>query len=446
MTHKKGVWFKDYFSDTKMLQMTELDAILQTHGVTKEALKCVVDEGHRNEIAKAIGDSWESLATFIGISNVEVGDIKGKYREPLDRRLAMMRRWHELWGEEATYLRLVEGLRQIGRRDLIDHCLQCLVCIWQPATGSKINNRSTITNSCEVVFLIMNIALVVTAFSVLVLLITVFPKQPTPSLQIVSNSTTSTEQSLAKNITSSPQTINLKVYDHRILRNCSLPENDLPIIHPLFVGRENDMNQVLHKVATAHIVNINGAPGFGKSTLAIHIGYEIVKNGTSVQYINIEDKVFSMVNQISEGKAIVPKFSINTDVYQVPHDSLIKHSGSSLHLSRSQIHNQRSISENPFEELQRWSETIKCISVLILDNCDDILVTTFRHEFLSLIKSLVIKSNFKLHIIIVSREKLLYLDSFDFWTVGELSQSASVQMLDKLAPAIDNKSLTVYSC
>jgi hypothetical protein len=25
--------------------------------------------------------------------------------------IAMMRRWHELWGSEATYLRLVEGLR-----------------------------------------------------------------------------------------------------------------------------------------------------------------------------------------------------------------------------------------------------------------------------------------------------------------------------------------------
>ena len=34
----------------------------------------------------------------------------------------MMRTWYKLLGEEATYVKLVAGLRQIGRRDLID-CL-----------------------------------------------------------------------------------------------------------------------------------------------------------------------------------------------------------------------------------------------------------------------------------------------------------------------------------
>ena len=66
------------------------------------------------------------------------------------------------------------------------------------------------------------------------------------------------------------------------MSDCSSPESDLPIFHPLFVGRENNVHQILLKVARAHIVNINGAPGFGKSTLAIHVGYEVVKNGTSV--------------------------------------------------------------------------------------------------------------------------------------------------------------------
>ena len=96
----------------------------QTFGIRKETLKCVVSDKHRNEIAKRVGDAWESLATFIGVSNVDVDDIKEKYVQPLDRRLAMMRRWHELWGSEATYQRLVEGLRQIGRRDLIEFLKQ----------------------------------------------------------------------------------------------------------------------------------------------------------------------------------------------------------------------------------------------------------------------------------------------------------------------------------
>ena len=64
--------------------------------------------------------------------------------------------------------------------------------------------------------------------------------------------------------------------DRASSRNCTaVSESNLPIIHPLFVGRENDMHQVLRKVARVYIVNINGAPGFRKSTLAIHVGYQI---------------------------------------------------------------------------------------------------------------------------------------------------------------------------
>ena len=50
------------------------------------------------------------------------------------------------------------------------------------------------------------------------------------------------------------------------------------------MGRENNVHAVSNKVAQTHIVNVNGAhqAWVGKSTLAIHVGYELVKNGTSV--------------------------------------------------------------------------------------------------------------------------------------------------------------------
>ena len=56
-------------------------------------------------MAKGIGGERESLATFIGIPPGDIDEIKDEYRKPLDR-LAMMRRWHELWGKEAAYLKL----------------------------------------------------------------------------------------------------------------------------------------------------------------------------------------------------------------------------------------------------------------------------------------------------------------------------------------------------
>ena len=54
------------------------------------------------------------------------------------------------------------------------------------------------------------------------------------------------------------------------------------------------------------------------------------------------------------------------------------------------------------DELRDWSETVECTTILILDNCDDILADSFRKEFIGLIELLVKKSLHNLHIIVVS--------------------------------------------
>ena len=412
--------------------MAQLDALLKTYGVKRETLKRVVSEKHRNTLAQGVGGDWESLATFIGVPRGDIDDIKDEYRKPLDRRLAMMRRWHELWGEEATYLLFVEGLRQIGRRDLIQNVLND--CKSHDQLSSLVNKASH-----------KDIPLMVVI--VIVFLLTIMIMSTIKPRDSVSHGHINTTRIEHVNYLSDFHVQTIK-YDHKAQINCSnSPESDLPIIHPLFVGRENDMHQVLRRVATAHIVNINGAPGFGKSTLAIHVGYEIFKNGTSVRYVNVEDKLFYY--QCKSNKKATPTSDSNANVTVAQTHkssrSLTKLSRSSLSISRSQSLELSSQNENLFDELQRWSETIKCNNVLILDNCDDILISNFRQKFLKLINVLVKKSNFKLHIIIVSRERLLFLDSFDYWTVRELNQSASVELLDRIAPAIDNQSLNTVA-
>jgi archaellum biogenesis ATPase FlaH len=411
----------------------------QTFGISKETLKCVVSDKHRNEIAKRVGGTWESLATFIGVTSGEVDDIKEKYVEPLDRRLAMMRRWHELWGSEATYLRLVEGLRQIGRRDLIE-LIDQNTQLWPSASGMKTLLKFQTSNFLRLFLESIKIKDKSTIASLIVIIIMILFVGAQVLIEQRSNYNNTDQQCLAKNITHRYHS-KIVAFNHQKVRDCNSPESDLPTIHPLFVGRENDVHQVLLRVARAHVVNINGAPGFGKSTLAIHVGYEIVKNGTSVRYINIEDKMFSIVNhwKRSKGKA-KHKFSSN-DVHPVQTKSLIKPSRLLLPATSSDHEILRSKNRNLLDELQRWSEAMKCTNVLILDNCDDILIGEYRQEFLSLIETLIMKSHLKLHIIIVSRERLLYLDSFDCWTVGELNLLASIKLLDKIAPAIDNETL-----
>ena len=91
---------------------------LASKGVTKEELNKAINLEHRNEIAIKIGKDWETLATCIGIAPQEVFDLKETY--PKDQRLGMMNRWEELYGSEATYLKLIEGLEQTGRRSLTD--------------------------------------------------------------------------------------------------------------------------------------------------------------------------------------------------------------------------------------------------------------------------------------------------------------------------------------
>ena len=67
------------------------------------------------------------------------------------------------------------------------------------------------------------------------------------------------------------------------------PSNMLPVIleGEVFVGRESEW-ELTGKIENSTIVSIVGPPGFGKSTLAIHVGHEITeKGGIAVHYADL---------------------------------------------------------------------------------------------------------------------------------------------------------------
>ena len=105
-----------------------LDELLAARGLSRESLeRRVVTEEHRHKIAQDIGADWETLASYMGVPAQDVDDIKdSEHTQPVYRRLALMRRWHQLYGSEATYLKLINGLIQVGRRDLIESLLSNL--------------------------------------------------------------------------------------------------------------------------------------------------------------------------------------------------------------------------------------------------------------------------------------------------------------------------------
>ena len=203
---------------------------------------------------------------------------------------------------------------------------------------------------------------------------------------------------------------------------------------------------MISMMASAHIININGAPGIGKSTLAIQVGYKVmIENGTSVRYINMNEKL-SLFKTMIKPKKRVDHMLVH---HQYSEQIRSREMRSVIEVSMQIILNYESVSNDEthyngfIEELQIWSDSIHCPTILILDNCDDILASSSRDNLVSLIYSLINRSHFNLHVIIVSTEKLLLLKSFNRWTVPGLSQSASELLLGHFVAPISSTALIV---
>lgn len=449
---------RGYDPELRSYIIKNMDSFLASKGVVREQLNKRVLEDHRNTIAIEIGKYWETLATFIGVPPHEVHDIIEVYPpenpniSPSDRRLALMRRWDELYGSEATYLKLVQGLEQIGKRDISE----LLIVLAQttvaepprdqqdPRPHSHFLNCSN-WNSCSrkfacfigIVFALMVIVSVLGAGT---------RKYFFGYYNIVPKNYESTYKgSHTKTLSeSSHDLIQSSANPKQSSTWCNsgdIPESDLPVLLGPFVGRDHDLSEVTNKAQNVHIVNINGAPGFGKSFLGMHLGYKIVKNGTPVRYVNIEDKLVHFQTPTEAEQKLDSGF--NRDDYDFHHEPVWLKTTTALTKARftltmpvSSDSALESEKTPVFEDLLKWSKILNCTTFLILDNCDDILSSSIRNDFFRQVNLLIESSRHNLHIILVSQEKLVLLDFFDSWTVKELGEDASIELLETLAPGI----------
>ena len=436
-----------------------MDAFLAGRSVTKEQLNKRLLADDRNAIAVKLGRDWESLATFIGVPPQEVYDIIEVYPpenpnvSPRDRRLALMRRWEELYGSEATYLKLIQGLEQIGRRDLSEELVKLAQTTRvKPPHPLKVHspdlhflNWITHSNMTRKACLYVGIPLAIMV--VLTVLGTGIAKYIYGDYNLVPENYESTYKG-NRSKTLSESSHNLILSSFSTKHNSTwcvsgdIPESDLPLLSGPFVGRDLDLGEVTKMAMKVHIININGAPGFGKSFLSMHTGYEIIKNGTPVRYINIEDKLAHIQTQTQTEQKSDSGF--NKDDYDFRHEPVWLKTTTALTKAMKFTLTVPLSSESPsgsektplFEDLLKWSENLNCTTVLILDNCDDILSSSVRNNFFSQVNLLIKSSQHNLHIILVSQEKLILLDWFDSWTVQELSKNASIELLETLAPGI----------
>ena len=183
-----------------------------------------------------------------------------------------------------------------------------------------------------------------------------------------------------------------------------------------FVGRQRDVESVTAKLhySSTHIINIHGPPAFGKSTLAIRIGYKLVAIDISVRYIDTLEH--------GQLQLAVSHTSASTDSKQT---GLKKHTGQ----------NERQGSNRHAYDLLNWAQNLQNDTVLILDNCDGILNSRLRDSFINLIKKL---PSDKLKLIVTSQERLFLLDGFESWPVSKLDAKASEELLEQIVHNISS--------
>ena len=180
----------------------------------------------------------------------------------------------------------------------------------------------------------------------------------------------------------------------------------LPYPFENFVGREEDLKQVVQLLdfqndpvvsADTRIVSLIGSPGFGKSTLAIHVGHEMVKQGVNVHYVDVSD------------------FPDGQSVKQILAEKVIE----SSHIFSKSIN---------FNRLLRWAREHYQNSLLMLDNCDKVLHDQ-REEFQIALQRLV-ESSRQVKILVTSRREVVVDPYSKTYSVHELTSKASQQLLE----------------
>ena len=429
-----------------MIKLKCLSNLIKEHGLTEDDLNQPIKPEHCDTIAIQVGQDWDNLATAIGFEKNEVDDIKEEYhhQEPKNRRISLLRKWKKKYGSDATYVKMIHGLEEIKNRELtetvIKFCTECKLYNQKQSFETHMDiavttkGREQQDNNADCV---SKVALSLVIIMMYLLFTCGFITDIQRDLQL----------SVTRHLHSDSTMALWSPNKFQKGTNCSQQVgHDLPLLHGLFVGRENDVRKVIEKVKKANILNINGAPGFGKSTLAIHVGYRLVKNCTSVRYINMEELSWKTLSEIMDSNV---KRNFTTErknkCNQKKQRGVTVFSGSQVaEVDTVSIDSEYSnnYESSFFNNLLHWSKLLNRITFLILDNADLALTSSLRGKFINMVTLLVQHSNFHLHVIVVSQEKLLLLENFNRWTVRQLHQHASAELLGKLAPYIASNEVT----
>ena len=185
-----------------------------------------------------------------------------------------------------------------------------------------------------------------------------------------------------------------------ILYYINADSSSLPYPSDHFFGREKEVSHVIHLFDNKTIVDIYGSPGFGKSTLAIHVGHHMLEKGFMVYYVNLDECPKNGVQQF------IAERVMNSD-------------------------QQEKLDFNKFLQWVRGRSLF--YNLIILDNCDEVLQSQ-KGDLQSTVEKTVANSqSFKF--LITSREATSYIGRFEAYKLHELSKEAACDLLQHKIPS-----------
>ena len=93
--------------------------------IPEEKLRQPCHDYHLNELALFITE-WQSMAPFLGLTDSEEEEIAEDSRPLKRKKVAMLRKWKEKFGHEATYLKLANVFWKLKLIDLIEKLCELL--------------------------------------------------------------------------------------------------------------------------------------------------------------------------------------------------------------------------------------------------------------------------------------------------------------------------------